>query len=37
MDHDHESDQEQDPGNLDRYRGDPGEIQGAGNQADERK
>jgi len=34
MDRDQESDQEQDPGNLDRDRGHPAEIQGAGNQAD---
>ena len=35
MDRDQDdSDQEQDPRNLDRDRGDPGEIQGAGNQAD---
>jgi hypothetical protein len=35
MDHDqHDSDQEENPGNLDRDRGHPGEIQGAGNQTD---
>jgi hypothetical protein len=38
MDHDqHDSDHEQNPGNLDRYRCHPGEIQSTGNQADNQK
>src|SRR5713101_5012477 len=38
MDRDQDDpDQEQNPGNLDRDRGHPGEIQGAGNHADHQK
>jgi hypothetical protein len=38
MDHDqHDSDHEQNPGNLNRDRGHSGEIQGTGNQADHQK
>jgi len=38
MDHDqHHSDHEQNPGNLDRDRCHPGEIQGTGDQTDHQK
>ena len=33
----HDPDQEQHPGNLDRNRGHPGEIQGAGNYTDHKE